>query len=83
MPRIPFSTERDFKGYLRVNSCGKQWIDNNHDQIRENGRIDYSIQYVLKGSGHYEYNNKITIIPEGSLVLYSPNERPPSYYKKR
>ena len=76
MPRIPFTTEKEHKGYLRVNSCGKQWlIDKNYVTERKEGRIDYSILYVLNGKGYCEIDNTEIEISEGNLILYFPNEQ--------
>ena len=75
MPRIPFKTDREHNGYLRVNSCGKQWlVDKNYSTVRKNGRIDYSFIYVFEGSGYCKIDNIEYKLPAGSLVLYYPNE---------
>ena len=75
MPRIPFKTEREHNGYLRVNSCGKQWlVDKNYLTLRKNGRIDYSFIYVLEGIGYCEIDNIKYKVPAGSLMLYFPKE---------
>lgn len=75
MPRIPFKTEREHNGYLRVNSCGKQWlVDKNYTTRRKNGRIDYSFIYVFEGMGYCKIDNIEYKLPAGSLVLYYPKE---------
>ena len=76
MPRVPFKTEREYGGYLKVNSTGKQWLfDENYVTDRKNGRIDYTIIYVLRGKGFCDIDDKRFELTEGSLVLYLPNER--------
>ena len=75
MPSTPYKTEREHSGYLRVNSCGKQWLgDKNYSTLRKNGRIDYSFIYVLEGTGYCEIDNIKYKVPAGSLVLYFPKE---------
>ena len=83
MPEITFSSERVYDGYLAVNSCGKQWLtDRDYDTVRKNGRIDYSIHYVVKGIGYFETNGDTVQIPEGSLILYFPGIRHHYSFKK-
>lgn len=83
MPEITFSSERVYDGYLAVNSCGKQWLtDRDYDTVRKNGRIDYSIHYVVKGMGYFETNGDTVQIPEGSLILYFPGIRHHYSFKK-
>ncbi len=83
MPQLQFTTEKEYDGYLNVNSCGKQWlVDRDYNTVRENGRVDYSIHYVSKGKGYCEHNGKNYNIPEGSLVLYFPSVRHHYYFKK-
>ncbi len=83
MQKKKFTTEREYKGYIKVNSCGKQWLnDRDYNTVRENGRVDYSIHYIKSGVGYIEHNNKSQTLPEGSLVLYYPNVRHHYYFKK-
>ena len=83
MSAIKFTTEKEYNGYIKVNSCGKQWLgDRDYNTIRENGRIDFSINYIKKGIGYCEYNGKNMTIPEGSLVFFHPNVRHHYYFKK-
>lgn len=83
MPQRKFTTEKEYNGYLGINSCGQQWlVDRDYNTVRENGRADYSIHYIAKGQGCCEHNGKSHTIPEGSLVLYFPRVRHHYYFKK-
>lgn len=83
MPRLKFTTEKEYKGYLAVNSCGQQWLtDRDYNTVREKGRVDYSIHYIAQGKGYIEHNGKNTQVPEGSLVLYFPKVRHHYFFKK-
>ena len=83
MPKIEFTTEKEYGGYLGVNSTGRQWLcDRDYNTLREKGRIDYSIHYIAKGRGFYEHNGKSYEIKEGSLVLYFPRIPHHYFFKK-
>lgn len=83
MQNKKFTTEKEYDGYIKVNSCGKQWLnDRDYNTLRENGRIDFSIYYIKKGIGYYEYNGKTKTVPEGSLLLYFPKIRHHYFFKK-
>ena len=83
MSVVKFTTEKKYDGFLNVNSCGKQWlIDRDYNTVREKGRVDFSIHYISKGKGYYEYSGKNYTIPEGSLVLYFPKIRHHYFFKK-
>lgn len=58
---------------LMVNCCGKQ-IFQTQDYVldRENGRLDYQIIYVYKGSGHFCINEEWITLAAGNIVLYKP-----------
>ena len=71
-----FSSERVHSGHLRVNACGKQWLsDRDYDSVREKGRVDFSVFYLAKGKGYYETGGIVSVVPEGSLLLYFPGVR--------
>ena len=83
MAELWISTEKVYSGYMTVNSCGQQWLgDRDYNTIRENGRVDYSIQYILQGKGTCNFWGKNYPIPEGSLVLYFPGVRQHYSFKK-
>lgn len=71
-----FSSEREFSGNLRINSCGKQWLsDDDYHTVRENGRVDYSVFYVAQGAGFYLENGEKVRVEAGSLIFYAPKKR--------
>ena len=56
---LRFTTEKEHSGYMKVNSCGQQWLgDRDYNTIREKGRVDYSIHYIAEGQGYYESEGK-------------------------
>lgn len=69
-----YTTARVYEGHLRVNSCGKHWSgSSDFESSRPNGRVDYSIYYSLSGVIHCNTDSGITLVPEGSILLYPPN----------
>lgn len=78
-----YTTEKIHDGYMRVNSCGRQWLgDRDYITIRENGRVDYSVYYIAQGTGYYSVEGKSFSVPEGSLLLYAPGVRHHYAFKK-
>ena len=77
--------ERKITGYydqdvpLIVNCCGKQ-VFQTQDYFcnRKNGRLDYQIIYIHRGSGHFYLNNEWITLSAGNIVLYRPGI--PQYY---
>ena len=73
MNRKQFTTETVYDGYMRVNSCGHQWLgDRDYHTVREFGRVDYSIHYVNHGEGQCLIDGRICSVPTGSLILHFP-----------
>lgn len=84
MPKIIYTSEQKYDGYLRVNSCGKEWnTGRDSDMLRPNGRVDFYMHYILKGVGYLEIDGENYTIPAGSLVLYFPNVRQHYSFKKK
>lgn len=78
-----FTTAKEFGGFLRVNSCGKQMLnDRDYNTLREKGRVDYSIHYIKQGVGYAEHNGQTLLIPQGSIVFFPPNVRQHIFFKK-
>ena len=76
MKVLKYTTEKVFDGYMKVNSCGQQWLgDRDHVTLRDKGRVDYSIYYIAKGQGYFIHEGKSISIPEGSLLMYLPGIR--------
>ncbi|MBR4864335.1 MAG: helix-turn-helix domain-containing protein [Oscillospiraceae bacterium] len=83
MAQRKFTTEKVFDGYMKVNSCGQQWLgDRDYTTIREQGRVDFSINYVNQGEGYYTLDGQNYPIPEGSLILHFPKVRQHYSFKK-
>lgn len=64
---------------LLINCCGKQ-IFQTQDYFlkRENGRLDYQIIYIYKGTGDFYLNNEWTTLTAGNIVLFRPSV--PQFY---
>ena len=68
--------ERKITGYynqdvpLIVNCCGKQ-VFQTQDYFcnRKNGRLDYQIIYIHRGSGHFYLNNEWITLSAGNIVF--------------
>lgn len=79
----PYSSEYESSEYLCVNSCGAQWLlERESDTLRENGRVDYAIQYISQGEGYYEENGQEYTVGPGSLILYFPKMRQHYYFHR-
>lgn len=83
MPKLPYTSEHEYDGYIKVNSCGKQWLaDRDYKTVNPEGRIDFSIRYVLKGLGHCEIYGKTEPVNEGCLMLHCPKAAQNYSFKK-
>ena len=68
-----FTTDRVYDGYMKVNSCGQQWLgDRDHNTFREKGRKDYSLYYISQGRCSYLWEGKTCYVQEGQALLYFP-----------
>lgn len=62
--------------YFMVNSCGyEKFVTKNVKKLRENGRPDFQVIYMLKGTGHFWIHGRETEATKGQLVLFHPDER--------
>ena len=83
MPKLRYSSERKYDGYLRVNSCDKQWLaGRDYDIVIPEGRVDFSIRYTLKGLGYCNIDGESFPVNEGSLAIYFPHAKQNYNYKK-
>ncbi len=79
MAKAAFSSEQEYSGHLKLNSCGKDWLtQRDYETLRKNGRIDYSVYYISKGAAYLDIDGKTLVADEGSVVLYFP--RIPQHY---
>jgi len=71
-----FSTERTTEKYLLLNSCGIQkFYDTDGFCLRENGRIDYHILYIVEGVCHLVIDDIETVVPSGNIIIFYPGEK--------
>ena len=70
------STEQVSDGYLKLNCCGIQKLwDKDYLRIRENGRVDYHIIYILQGKCIAECEGTETVLECGDMILFMPGEK--------
>lgn len=76
MSHKDYSTQRVSDEYMTVNSCGEQYLGNaDYDTLRENGRVDFGMQFIEAGRCTFEDNGKWREAPAGSLLLHFPHVR--------
>ncbi len=76
MTQKSYSSQRVSTEYITLNNCGEQYLGNaNYDTVRENGRVDYGIQFIESGRCTFEDNGKIRVAEAGSLLLHFPGVR--------
>lgn len=62
--------------YLNVSHCGIEYLwDRDYYQLREKGRDDYHILYIVQGKCHAEVCGKKYVLNEGGVVLFLPFEK--------
>ncbi len=65
----------DTENFLSVNCCGhEKYITKSTRTLRENGRPDYQLLYVAKGSGIFHEDGQMTAVPQGNIVIFHPGE---------
>ncbi len=74
------NSERVTDEYLNVNSCGHFKITSpTVGQKREQGRVDYQLIYIYKGSATFLLEGSNKEVSEGNIVIYKPFQ--PQIYK--
>ena len=69
-----YNTEdNSYLGY-KINSCGHIFAKSGRIIDRPNGRNDWLLLYIAKGSEKFTLDTQITA-KEGSFIIYKPNER--------
>jgi AraC-like DNA-binding protein len=70
----------DQKNFIAVNSCGYYKLVRleSYETIRLQGRSDFQLLYIYKGSASFKKNSEMHYLTEGSVVIYYPQE--PQYY---
>lgn len=68
---------------LFVNSAGHYRLVklNYLETTRLNGRLDYQILYMTKGTGHFLIHGKYQAVTAGNIIIYYPNEPQFYYYR--
>lgn len=73
-----YNTDRISTEFLAVNVCGYHAIDDKQDftTLREHGRRDYQLIYIVSGLVSYETpEGKIQEGGEGTVLLYRPGQK--------
>lgn len=71
-----FSSERVSQKPLELNSCGVQELQGRDRRaLRREGRADYHILYIMKGTCYLTEQGEEVAVSAGNLVLYLPGER--------
>lgn len=70
----------DSENFISINSCGyyKPVKLNFFETTRPDGRADFQLLYVAKGTANFRMDNVLHTLPEGSAIIYRP--RQPQYY---
>ncbi len=73
---MQISSEKISTRFLEINNCNVQKLKQKRTTIlRERGRVDYYILYVLRGSCEVLDSGRIYTVGAGNLILYAPGER--------
>lgn len=77
------SSDKTSTEYLEVNACGIEYItQKGRGSNRPNGRSDYHILYVEKGTCHLLLDGQWQKISSGSVVIFRPYEPQNYFYSK-
>lgn len=72
---IPDGNFNDTENYFTVNCCGyEKYTTRNIKTLRENGRLDYQLLYMYKGTGSFLIDGRMTEVPCSNLVIFRPGE---------
>lgn len=83
MPSDKYTTQRVSNDYITLNNCGQQILNSHdYDTVRDEGRVDFGLQFIESGSCTFEDNGVIRIAPAGSLLLHFPGVRQHYSFKK-
>lgn len=65
----------DKQNYFTVNCCGYQkYISLSSRMLREEGRLDFQILYIIKGKGSFRIAQNVLDVQGGSIAIYHPGE---------
>ena len=78
---MEFSSERVSDKFLEINNCNLQNLKSKgYRLLREQGRRDYYILYVLRGCCMLVENGQERAVDAGNLIIYAPHERQEYYF---
>ncbi len=78
-----FSSEKHMDEYILVNNCAEQHLfDRDYNTLRENGRVDFGLQYIAEGRCYYEDDGEVKVVEKGKALLHFPNVRQHYFFKK-
>ena len=70
------SSEKISSKHLEINNCNIQHLSGReYHMLRERGRVDYYILYIVEGTCYLFENGEKIAVPAGNIVLYRPGER--------
>lgn len=73
---MEISSERVSHEHLTINNASEQILNNiNYSTLRENGRVDYGIQFIEDGKCIIEDNGNARIVTSGNVLLHFPSVR--------
>lgn len=73
---MEISTEKVSYEHLTINSAGEQTLENMaFSTLRENGRVDYGIQFIEHGCCIVEDNGNARFVESGGVILQFPGVR--------
>lgn len=70
---LNFGSRQDLSRPLILNCAGFVNANYNHTNINPSGRLDYYLIYLVSGEIHFSYNNGITKLSAGDLIIYPAN----------
>ena len=83
MSHEKYTSQRVSSDYITLNNCGEQYLDNrDYDTIREEGRVDFGIQFIASGRCTFEDNGIVQVAEAGSLLLHFPGVRQHYSFRK-
>lgn len=79
-----YTSERVTNEHLTVNNSGERVLDvQNERTLRENGRLDFGLQYIAKGRAYYVEDSKTHTVEAGTVLLHFPKVPQHYYFKKQ
>jgi AraC family transcriptional regulator, arabinose operon regulatory protein len=67
------------ESFMTVNCCGYQkMITRDLTRIREQGRVDYQLIYIVGGRGFFRFEGQPVEVGSGNIIVYEPHQ--PQHY---